>query len=119
VALHSGVRLGSYQIHSALGAGGTGEVYKATDTRTDRNVAIKLLPPELAGDPQFRDRFDIVSFDPRGIGASRAIRCVSSADADTLAAEDPTADTPAHLRSFYDGTESPIDLAQGCIDRNA
>ena len=57
MALHSGVRLGSYQIHSALGAGGTGEVYKATDTRTDRSVAIKLLPAELTGDPQFRDRF--------------------------------------------------------------
>jgi serine/threonine-protein kinase len=57
VALQPGVRLGSYQIHFALGAGGTGEVYKATDTRTDRSVAIKLLPSELAGDPQFRERF--------------------------------------------------------------
>jgi serine/threonine protein kinase len=57
VALHSGDRLGSYQIHSALGAGGTGEVYKAADTRTDRSVAIKLLPSELAADPQVRDRF--------------------------------------------------------------
>jgi serine/threonine protein kinase len=35
-----------------------GEVYKATDTRLDRTVAVKILPPSLAGDPQFRERFD-------------------------------------------------------------
>jgi serine/threonine protein kinase len=35
-----------------------GEVYRARDTRLDRSVAIKVLPPALAGDPQFRDRFE-------------------------------------------------------------
>src|ERR1700674_1133549 len=35
-----------------------GEVYRARDTRRDRTVAIKILPETLAGDPQFRDRFD-------------------------------------------------------------
>src|SRR6478752_315064 len=35
-----------------------GEVYKARDTRLDRTVAIKVMPPGLAGDPQFRARFD-------------------------------------------------------------
>jgi serine/threonine protein kinase len=56
VALVAGSRLGPYEIVSLVGAGG--EVYKAKDTRLDRIVAIKILPPELATDPQFRERFD-------------------------------------------------------------
>jgi serine/threonine protein kinase/Tol biopolymer transport system component len=53
-----GTRLGPYEITSALGTGGMGEVYKARDTRLDRTVAIKILPETLAVDPQFRERFD-------------------------------------------------------------
>jgi eukaryotic-like serine/threonine-protein kinase len=58
VALTSGTRLGPYEIVSALGAGGMGEVYKARDTRLDRTVAIKVLPSEVAGDPDLRARFE-------------------------------------------------------------
>ena len=58
MALSPGMRLGPYEILSALGAGGMGEVYKARDGRLDRTVAIKILPEALAGDPEFRDRFD-------------------------------------------------------------
>jgi len=56
--LAAGTRLGPYEIQSALGAGGMGEVYRARDTRLDRTVAIKILPEALAADPQFRERFD-------------------------------------------------------------
>src|SRR5437660_1072165 len=56
--LDAGTRLGPYEIQSALGAGGMGEVYKARDTRLDRIVAVKILPAALAADPQFRERFD-------------------------------------------------------------
>ena len=44
MSLVAGMRLGPYEIQSAIGAGGMGEVYKARDTRLDRTVAIKVLP---------------------------------------------------------------------------
>src|SRR5436309_14111827 len=56
--LAPGARLGPYEIVSSLGAGGMGEVYRARDTRLDRTVAIKILPPALAADPEFRERFE-------------------------------------------------------------
>jgi eukaryotic-like serine/threonine-protein kinase len=58
VTLTSGTRLGPYEIQAAIGAGGMGEVYRARDTRLDRVVAVKILPTELAGEPQLRERFD-------------------------------------------------------------
>jgi serine/threonine protein kinase len=56
--LSEGKRLGPYEITSAIGAGGMGEVYKARDTRLNRTVAIKVLPADVASDPQYRERFD-------------------------------------------------------------
>jgi eukaryotic-like serine/threonine-protein kinase len=56
--LPAGARLGPYEIVAPLGAGGMGEVYRATDIRLSRSVAIKVLPESLALDPQFRERFD-------------------------------------------------------------
>jgi eukaryotic-like serine/threonine-protein kinase len=53
-----GRRLGPYEILSAIGAGGMGEVYKARDTRLDRIVAIKVLPTHLADRAELRERFD-------------------------------------------------------------
>jgi Tol biopolymer transport system component len=58
VTLAPGTRLGPYEILTALGVGGMGEVYKARDTRLDRAVAVKILPTALAADPTFRERFD-------------------------------------------------------------
>ena len=58
MAILPGRRLGPYEILSAIGAGGMGEVYKARDTRLDRTVAIKILPEHLADRPELRDRFD-------------------------------------------------------------
>jgi serine/threonine protein kinase len=62
MSLASGTRLGPYEVLGLIGAGGTGEVYKARDTRLDRTVTVKILPAELCADP-----------DPSaGSGSSRA-----------------------------------------------
>ncbi len=56
--LQSGDRLGSYTIVAPLGAGGMGEVYRATDTKLNRDVAIKVLPASLARDAERLARFE-------------------------------------------------------------
>ena len=58
MTLNSGTRLGPYEILSALGAGGMGEVYRAKDTRLGREVAIKVLPAELSSDHERLRRFE-------------------------------------------------------------
>jgi Tol biopolymer transport system component len=58
MTLAAGARLGPYEVISLLGAGGMGEVYKARDTRLDRDVAIKVLPAHLSDNPEFRQRFE-------------------------------------------------------------
>ena len=58
MTLDAGTRLGPYEVSSLLGAGGMGEVYRARDTRLDRTVAIKVLPAQLAGSPDLRQRLE-------------------------------------------------------------
>jgi len=58
MALRSGTKLGPYEIQSPLGAGGMGEVYRARDTRLERDVAIKVLPEALADDADRLRRFE-------------------------------------------------------------
>jgi Tol biopolymer transport system component len=58
VSLESGARLGPYQIEGPAGAGGMGEVYRATDTRLERTVAIKVLPPHLSTHAELKQRFE-------------------------------------------------------------
>ncbi len=57
MTLAPGVRLGSYEILSAIGAGGMGEVYRARDTKLGRDVAVKILPSSFAADPERVARF--------------------------------------------------------------
>ena len=58
MALTPGTRLGSFEIMASLGAGGMGEVYRARDTRLNRDVAVKVLPDRLAQDPEALARFE-------------------------------------------------------------
>ena len=55
--LTSGTKLGPYVVQSAIGAGGMGEVYRARDTRLNRDVAIKVLPASFSADPDRLQRF--------------------------------------------------------------
>ena len=58
MTLSAGSRLGPYEILSPLGAGGMGEVYRARDTKLNREVAIKVLPESVAKDPNALARFE-------------------------------------------------------------
>jgi hypothetical protein len=58
MTLAAGTRLGPYEILSLLGAGGMGEVYRAKDAKLDREVAIKVLPGSVSGDPDALARFE-------------------------------------------------------------
>src|SRR6476646_4907390 len=57
MALSAGTRLGPYEILAALGAGGIGEVYRATDTNLKRQVAVKVLPASVAAETGRLARF--------------------------------------------------------------
>jgi Tol biopolymer transport system component len=57
MTLTSGTKLGPYEIQSALGAGGMGEVYRARDARLNRDVAVKILPAAFSVDPERLQRF--------------------------------------------------------------
>jgi Tol biopolymer transport system component len=58
MGLSAGTRLGPYEIHALLGAGGMGEVYRARDTKLGRDVAIKILPQVFTSDPERLARFE-------------------------------------------------------------
>ena len=79
MALASGHTLAHYRITAALGAGGMGEVYRATDTKLGRDVAIKVLPAEVAQDPERLARFEreaqlLASLNHPGIAAHLRLR---------------------------------------------
>jgi eukaryotic-like serine/threonine-protein kinase len=58
MSLAPGARLGRYEVVAPLGAGGMGEVYRARDERLDRDVAVKVVPEEVAADPERLARFE-------------------------------------------------------------
>src|SRR5450755_1381244 len=58
MTLTAGTRLGPYEILAPLGAGGMGEVYRARDSKLDRDVAVKVLPESVAADPDTLARFE-------------------------------------------------------------
>jgi serine/threonine protein kinase len=57
MALRAGTKLGPYEIHSPIGAGGMGEVYRAGDSRLNRDVAVKILPAAFSADQDRLQRF--------------------------------------------------------------
>ena len=86
MALSAGTRLGPYEILSALGAGGMGEVYRARDTKLDRDVALKVLPPAFTADADRVARFErearlLASLNHPHIGAIYGLEDTGSAPA--------------------------------------
>ena len=70
--LSFGTRLGPYEVVALIGEGGMGQVYRATDTRLNRTVALKVLPAGLTDLPDRRERFESsrASADPHRPGSS-------------------------------------------------
>ncbi len=58
MALNVGDRLGHYDVTALIGEGGMGQVYRATDTKLDRDVALKILPDAFVNDPERLARFE-------------------------------------------------------------
>ena len=59
MSLAAGTKLGPYDVVAPLGSGGMGEVYRARDTRLGRQVAVKVLPPDLIPDADRLRRFEL------------------------------------------------------------
>jgi len=95
-----GHTLAYYRIAAALGAGGMGEVYRATDTMLGRDVAIKVLPAELAQDPERRARFEreakpLASLNHPNIAHVYGFETVTPAPLPPISRHPPPALTPA------------------------
>ena len=80
--LAQGTRLGPYEVHSLLGAGGMGEVYRARDERLGREVAVKVLPGALSDDPERLRRFE---YEARAMGQLNHPNIVAIYDIGTAA----------------------------------
>jgi len=114
VTLQPGTTLGNYQIVEKIGAGGMGAVYKAYQPSLGRYVAIKVLPPQTAGDPAFSERF---AQEARAVGKLRHPNIVTAFDFTQQ-------DDVAYLVSDYIdggtladqlGTPLPLEYAMGIL----
>ena len=102
--LSVGTRLGPYEIVSLLGAGGMGEVYRARDTKLDRDVAIKVLPELFAADPERLIRFE------------REARTLAAFNHPNIAQVHGVIEQPpALVMEFVDGEDLASRIARGPI----
>src|SRR5215208_5324353 len=104
--LSIGTYLGGYEIVSAVGAGGMGEVYRARDTRLDRDVAIKILPEPFAMDGERLARFQ------------REAKVLASLNHPYIAAIYGLEDAPgikALVMEFVEGEDLAQRLARGAV----
>lgn len=106
MALSSGTRLGPYEILSALGAGGMGEVYRARDTQLDRDVAIKVLPAAFVFDPERVARFR---------RESKMIAALNHPNIAAIYGIDETHGTAALILELVEGPTLADRIAQGPV----
>src|SRR6187200_1282934 len=107
--LEAGARLGPYEIVNRAGAGGMGEVYRARDTRLDRTVAIKVLPPDLTSDSAARQRFE---------REARAVAALSHPHICTLHDIGQQDGTDFLVMEYLDGETLAARLARGKLPLN-
>src|SRR5689334_14210139 len=106
MSLGPGTRLGPYEILSAIGAGGMGEVYRARDTKLGRDVAIKVLPSTVTSDPDRLARF------------TREAQVLASLSHPNIAAiyhVEETADAPALVMELVEGETLADRIARGPV----
>jgi len=108
--LHPGDRLGVYEIEALLGAGGMGEVYKGRDTRLHRLVAIKILPPHLAVDP---DRYERFQREARAVARLDHPHIGALYDLGTHASPESTQEVPYLVMQHLDGDTLAARVASG------
>jgi eukaryotic-like serine/threonine-protein kinase len=121
MSLPSGTKLGPYEIQSLLGAGGMGEVYRARDTRLQRDVAIKILPSSLAPDQDRLRRFEL---EARAVAALNHPNLLTVFDvgaaqlpnkAAKSGASDAAAESPYIVSELLEGTTLRQLLAAGAM----
>ena len=116
--LPSGTRLGPYEIQSLLGAGGMGEVYRARDTRLQRDVAIKILPSSLATD---QDRLRRFEQEARAVAALNHPNILTILDVgtaplgDQIDASNSSAGSPYIVSELLEGSTLRDRLASGAL----
>jgi eukaryotic-like serine/threonine-protein kinase len=116
MGLSAGTKLGPYEVQSVVGAGGMGEVYRARDTRLQRDVAIKVLPAALARDDERVRRFEQ---EAKAVAALNHPNLLTVFDVGTL--PDPTggsgASSPFIVSELLEGATLRARLAEGAIGR--
>jgi Tol biopolymer transport system component len=112
VRLTAGARLGPYEILAPLGAGGMGEVYRATDTRLGRDVAIKILTPDTSASPEARQRFER---EARTISQLSHPHICALFDVGESASPEHPAPSPYLVMELLDGETLAQRLASGAL----
>ena len=108
--LSAGTRLGSYEIKAPLGAGGMGEVYRARDTRLNRDVAIKVLPASMVQDASRLQRFEL---EARATSALNHPNILTVHDIGTAAIDNDRA--PFIVSELLDGEDLRSKLADAAL----
>src|SRR5467141_1877112 len=106
MTISAGSRLGPYEILSPLGAGGMGEVYRARDTKLDRDVAIKILPDAFAADPERLARFE---------REAKTLASLNHPNIAAIYAVEKSAGLHALVMELVDGDDLSQRIARGAI----
>src|SRR5215469_16549025 len=106
MSLTSGTQIGAYRILDCVGVGGMGEVYRARDTRLERDVAIKILPPMFTSDPDRLARFD---------REAKTLASLNHPHIAQIYGMEQTADGRALVLEFVEGEDLAARLRRGPI----